>query len=370
MKAKQTITGRIKRSVTLRDIARQVGVSPTTVSNVLNGRGRVSEQTARRVHQAVVENRFIINATARTLRQKQSKIVGVIIPIMEHLISFHDNPFYWAFVSGLQQTIASAGFHVMLDAVEYSSESVEIIRSRNLDGVVVVGSHESFPLTQQLAQIDTLPIIFVDSYLPTMNVNTVTTDDRFGSYLATRYLLGLGHRKIVFLSGPLYEHGVDHERWLGYVRALSEQDTACRPIAVETQMSLESGRLAAHRLIYEHPDVTAVVATGDVLAIGVLRGFFESGVRVPHQCSIIGFDDVSIASHTVPSLTTIHQDIKGKGEAVGRMLLRLIAGQGPPQSEHISLNPHLVVRESTAPPPTVLNRLPLKGGDGLQSKRQ
>lgn len=344
--------------LTLNDIAKRVGVSRTTVSNVLNGTGRVSPETAKRVREEVKESRFIVNATARTLRRKQSQIVAILVPVLDHMAGFQDNPFYWAFMAGLQRSMKAAGFHIMLDGITCSDEFVPTIHARNLDGVVVIGAYEAFPLTLQLAQVDSPPVVFVDSYLPSLDVNVVATDDRFGSYLATRHLLGLGHRKILFLSGTRRQNGVDHERWEGYLRALAEDPQADEPIAMETQMSLESGRVAAHRIVYEHPEATAIVATGDVLAVGLLRGFYECGVSVPQDRSVIGFDDIQIARHTIPSLTTIHQDIRGKGEQAGAMLMELMAESSPTVRRKVSLAPHLVVRESTGPRPAHLARFP------------
>ncbi len=326
-------------------------MSRTTVSNVLNGTGRVSPETATRVRQALEESRFIVNASARTLRGKPSQIVSVLVPVLDHTTGFHDNPFYWSFVAGLKQSMGAAGFQILLEGIDGAEECLPSIQARNLDGVVVIGAYESFPITQQLAKVDDPPVVFVDSYLPSLDVNVVTSDDRFGSYLATRYLLGLGHGRILFLSGKRHKNGVDNERWEGYVQALSEDGTgSCDPVCMEASaMSFEGGRAAAHRIVYEHLDATGIVATGDVLALGLLRGFYECGVAVPEDRSVVGFDDIQMAQYSIPSLTTIRQDIRGKGRYVGELLLDLMANRETSGRKRVALEPRLVVRESTGP---------------------
>jgi len=342
--------------LTLEDVAALVGVSRTTVSNVVNGTGRVSKDTASKIGAVLQSTGFTVNASARTLRRKSSQLISVLVPIYQDADSFpKENPFYWDFFSGLQGVTHSGGYQILLQRMNPTDEFIPVIRARNLDGVVVVGAYESFaPVPHLLAS--KIPAIFVDSYLPSLSAHTVNVDDQFGAYLATRYLLGLGHRNIVFVSEPLLEHGVNNERWHGYCQALSENRLAGKPIPIEAQTSLEAGRSLAHRLAYDRSKISAIVTAADILAIGLLRGFHECGVTVPQGMSVIGFDDIRHAQYTVPTLTTIRQDSFGKGEKTGQLLLRLIESHRTGQKldvQHIQLTPTLVVRESTGPAPAI-----------------
>ncbi len=337
--------------LTLEDVAAMVGVSRTTVSNVINGTGRVSEATKARIRTVLQSTGFTLNASAQTLRRKTSRLLSILIPFYEGQETFvNGNPFYWEFFGGLKSATSRAGYQILLESVNPLDDLVSAIQARNLDGVVVVGAYESFPSVRRILQTK-VPAVFVDSYLPSLLAHTVNSDDQFGAYLATRHLLGLGHRNILFVSGQRHENGVNHERWKGYCQALAEFGDGSEPLGVDIQTSLEAGRALAHRMAYDRPQVSAMFAAADIIAVGLIRGFHECGVAVPQRMSVVGFDDIRNAQYTVPTLTTIRQDVYGKGIQAGQVLLEIIQGKTAKEPGRIRLLPNLIVRESTGPAP-------------------
>lgn len=335
-------------NMTIRDIARLAGVSTATVSNVINGTGRVSKATAHRVGEVVRQANFNLNASARTLRGKTSRIIGVLVPVDHAGLSFGFNPYYWRFVDGVMQVADRAGYDVILRAITSDTE-LNVVHERSLDGVIAVGAYDEMPFTQRLTSSG-VPFVFVDSYIQKLAVNLVNLDDRFGGYLAARHVLGLGHQKILFVSPMRRVNGVDHERFLGYQQAMAESETHAVVEAVETDVSMENGRVLAHRLAYKMSGTTAIVTTADALAIGLVRGFKECGVSVPQQVSIVGFDDIAESAFCTPSITTIHQDVLEKGQRAGQRLIELMDGTGETKPKTVKLMPKLVIRESTAVP--------------------
>jgi LacI family transcriptional regulator len=339
------------KKVTIKDIAKMAGVSVSTVSNVINGTGRVSKRTADRVSEIIERINFNLNASARTLRQKTSRLITILVP-REGENGDGDgsiNPFYWEFVSGVRKVVEKQGFDVILKNISVTA-ALNLISERDLDGVIVLGAYEDSSLVEKITASNT-PVVFVDSYLSNEKINVINLDDRLGSYLATRHLLGLGHRKIIFVSGKLRLNGVDYERARGFQDAMNESGEIVNSnVFFQTEVSVEAGRTLAHQLAYRINEFTGIVASADALALGLIRGFHECGISVPRQVSIVGFDDISYSSYTIPSITTIQQDVSEKGESAGRLLIDLINDGNGKGAHHVKLMPKLVVRESTAPP--------------------
>ncbi|WP_155836253.1 LacI family DNA-binding transcriptional regulator [Alicyclobacillus herbarius] len=338
--------GRSDRPLTIRDVARMAGVSTATVSNVLNGTGRVAKSTIETVLSIVEETNFKVNASARTLRQKTSRLLAILVP--GFVMGTNSNPYYWEFVSGVSNVVDEKGFDVILKGIS-SLDDIHLADERNIDGLLIIGAFSFMEFVDPILQLG-IPVVFVDSYLEDKDVNLVNLDDRYGTYLATQHVLALGHRKVLFASSKLIPGGVENERFQGYKEAMEASGLTVDPdLLIETDISFEAGRQLAHRLA-DRRDYTAVVTTGDALALGLLRGFYECGLQVPSDVSVIGFDDLRQSPYAIPALTTVHQDVVQKGERAAEMLLRLMEDAGDRGTEYIRLTPRLVVRESCAPP--------------------
>ncbi len=208
--------------VTVKDIAKYVGVSPTTVSNVLNKRGgRVSDEISKKVNEAVGVLGYKKNYSAVSLKSNRSNLIGVIIPQMEPNKSIMlDNPFYAEFIGELEYKLREAGYHIILSGVFKDDADISYLESWNLDGIILLGAYDK-GFYREIKKMD-IPIVLVDSYVDDDYFYKVRIDDELGGYLATNYLLQKGHRNIGLVSGMIIKDGVVEKRFQGYKRALEE----------------------------------------------------------------------------------------------------------------------------------------------------
>ncbi|WP_230986679.1 LacI family DNA-binding transcriptional regulator [Cohnella fermenti] len=321
--------------VTIKDVARCAGVSIATVSNVLNGTGRVSADTISLVQRAIKALDFSPSQAARNLKAKKSRLIAVIVPFAGRGV-LHENPFYWELVTAIEAGARSYQLHVLLVGAE-PEESFSFVKERHLDGVIVIGASEGTEALARILQLN-VPTVFLDSYLSDAALYQVLVDDEWGGCEGTKHLIGLGHRSIALLTGELRPRGVHEARYIGYRKALDEAGIGYRPnLVIEAPPSMEGGSSAAAR-IAELIGVTAVFATSDVAAIGLMSGLGERGIAVPRDLSVVGFDDLHLGRFASPPLTTVAQDIGGKGrEAVRLLLAQMENGRAPSRLERLKV---------------------------------
>ena len=330
--------------VTIKDIAIAVGVSPTTVSNVIRGNaGRVSPEMIARINQAIEDMHYTPNLSARALVSSSSHIIGVI----NHLVplesgGFFQDPFHGALLAGIEQTLRQQGYYMMMRTIDSETELLSLLNNWNLDGLILTGIFPSDFFEALLKQ--RTPFLLIDSYVLDA-VPQVRLEDRRGGYIAARHLLEMGHRRILFCGPPIYEHGVLRERYTGYCEALAEYGLSPRPedvygVEIGIDRSTALGRELARR-----DDYTAIFATADILAAGLISGLNEAGKRVPEDVSIIGFDDLNIARLTSPQLTTVHQDVTRRGGVAAELLISHIL-RDPGARQSITMPVRLVKRQS------------------------
>lgn len=310
------------KRVSIKDVAREAGVSTTTVSYVLNRRPgeTISAETCARVWAAVKSLNYIPNLSARSLSSRKSNLIGVVIPQTEPGREFmFSNPFYGELLSAIEYTARVNGYHLLLSGTEADQNYVQIARTRGVDGIVIVGTYPSESL-KELKQMD-IPVVLIDSYVSDDAFHTIGIEDKAGARLATEYLLGKGHRQIAFISGSLREYGVTFKRFEGYQEALKG---AGIPLDAENVFSgtigFDYGVSTAYRLV-KRGAATAAFVTADVLGMGLIKGMHQLGKSVPRDLSIVSFDDVYLAQMCDPSLTTIHQDIGEKGRRAVEMII-------------------------------------------------
>ncbi|MBQ9915583.1 MAG: LacI family DNA-binding transcriptional regulator [Microbacterium sp.] len=330
-------------TVKLRDIANEAGVSAMTVSNVLNGKSaRASLETIERVRAIADRMGYVPNIPARSLAATRSHIIAAFVPVGEDnsaLVSPHTV----AVIGGLEQRLRHRGYHVLLRSIEHEADVAEAIRGWSLDGAVLVEFNDA---EVDRISIDAVPLVAIDSYSDNPRTIGVRSDDYEGGRLAATYLLDAGHRHILFAGPPHGATGVVARRWEGFRDALRARAVEPSHIAVEHVLTaLEDGRRLGLRLAHQHPEVTAVFATADVLAIGIMSGVQEGGRRVPDDVSVIGFDNLDISGYGSPSLTTIGQDMSAKVAEAARIILAEIEGNESP-SAPVTLPVHLIERGS------------------------
>lgn len=306
---------------TIKDIAREANVSVTTVSNVIHGKSsHVAAETVERITKIIEFHNYTPNMSARSLVNRTSKIIGVINHLIPHQLgNFMSDPFHSAVIGGIERELRSRGYYMMIRTVENVSELLFLFRNWNLDGVIITGVFEDDFYTKLVKS--GVPVVLLDSYIQNNSVFNVGLEDFQGGYIATKYLIDKGHTQIVFASPPIYKMGVVNERYRGYRAALKDSGIKFAAKNVyQQEINIDDGI----RLGYElstRLDISAIFATADILAAGIMSGLSEKGIKIPDNISIIGFDDLFMSRITSPQMTTIHQDADRKGEIAARMII-------------------------------------------------
>jgi len=335
------------KRVTVKDIAKAVGVSQAVVSYVLNGKEyKVSKETVSKVKAAIKELNYIPNLTARSLVKNKSQLVGVIIPQTEETAQLLlTNPFYSEIIGGIESKLRESGYHMLLSGVDKGKSYLDTSVQRNLDGAIIMGIYqEQFYDELKQAQI---PIVLIDSYISDNYFYRVGIDDEYGGYLATKYLIEHGHRDIALVTGSIKKDGVIEKRFLGYKRALREEGIFYNPDYVfEGWVSYEYGYIAGKTIAQKYKNVSAVFACADLMALGAIRSLTENGLNIPEDISVIGFDNISVLKYSLPPLTTVGQDIVAKGIKAAEVLIDLIEGREHSESKEKTLPLRIVERET------------------------
>lgn len=336
------------KRVSIKDVAREAGVSTTTVSYVLNQNPTqtISPETTERIWQAVRALNYVPNLNARSLTSQKTNLIGVVIPQTEPGKEFmFANPFYGELLSAIEYTARRNGYHLLLSGPEPDQSYINIARNRSVDGIIIVGSYPSKSLNElhELA----VPVVLVDTYVKDEVFHTIGIDDRLGGLLATRYLLEKGHRRIAFVSGSVSEQGVIQKRFLGYMDALNEAGIAMdeKSLYLGT-VSYDFALSVPEEMQRRGNRETAAFTTADILGMGLVKGLRRLGRRVPEDLSIVGFDDLDLSRMSDPSLTTVHQDIAEKGRCAVQMILD--AADGNADKQECILPIRLIERESVA----------------------
>lgn len=332
--------------ITISEIARESGVSKSTVSRVLNGKPDVLPETKQRVLEVVEKYNFQPSVYAVSMSQKRCNCIGVVIP---HDIDYiFKNQYY----SEIQRTMLKAaqarGYYVLLLCCRDMKEAINAVKQRRVDGLIVVS-----PLPEHKQAMHT----FIESSIPFVTVGKcqflsdayqVCTDNYHGAILAMDHLFSLGHRRIAYINGPHFLPS-SGERYRAYLDAMrAEGAPLAEGLVQEGGNSIESGFSATEAILATNPDVTAFFVASDYMAIGVEAAIRESGRRVPQDISIVGFDNIPIAAQLSPALTTIDQHIEEKGRTCVELLLDLLEDPDTPRARSIDIAPTLCIRESTS----------------------
>lgn len=332
-----------ERGPAMTDVARLAGVSHQTVSRVLNGHPNVREQTRLRVRAAIAELGYRPNQAARALATGRSRLLGVVTQA-----STLYGPA--SLLTAFEQAAADAGFAVSVGSVRTLdrrsiAETVERHLDQRVAGIVVIAPVLSANEALDHVRAD-IPLVTIDGD-PARPRALVTVDQRAGAVEATRHLLQAGHATVWHVSGPP-EWFDSAGRVEGWRETLTEAGAEIPPI-VPADWSAAAGYRAG-QMLARMPEVTAIFAANDHLALGILHAMHERGRRVPQDVSVVGFDDVPEAAYFIPPLTTIRPDFDAVAKASLRILLDQIESGRPSQERH-TIAPTLVSRSSVAPPP-------------------
>lgn len=324
---------------TLESVAARAGVSRATVSRVVNGLA-VTASIQDAVRRAIDELGYVPNHAARTLVTRRTDLIALVLPESTARV-FSDDQFFPGVVNGISQVLESADKQLVLMLAGSPASHARIERSvagRHVDGVLLASLHGADPLPAALTRIG-VPVVCNERPPGPVSLPSVGVDNAGGAVTAVRHLIAAGRTRIATIAGPQdMVGGVD--RLAGYRRALHGR----RPLVEPGDFTLASGAAAMRRLLAAEPDLDAVFAASDLMAHGALTALREAGRRVPDDVAVVGFDDIALAQHTDPPLTTIRQPIVEIGSRMASTLLRLVAGEDVEPTT--TLPTELVVRRS------------------------
>jgi DNA-binding LacI/PurR family transcriptional regulator len=338
----------------IEDVARQAGVSKTAVSFAFNSPERLSPDTATRIRDVADALGYRPHPVARMLTEGTTRSLGILTP--QGLPVVFANPFFASFAQGVSGVAEEAGYSLLFVSPVHGSLARAVGRA-TVDGFVAMGLSQDHPEVEQIRGAN-LPIVMVDSgEFP--NHPSVNIDDEAGARKAAEHLYALGHREFLVIgieppapSTTRETGGVVERRLAGYRAALAAHGIEIPDERVVVgPASIEGGDACLLRAWEDGLRPTAILAMSDVMAVGAMGAAKRLGLRVPSDISVVGFDDIDLASHVEPALTTVHQPIVRKGEEAGRLLLALLERGLDHDPVHLTLGTRLVVRSSTARSP-------------------
>lgn len=325
---------------TIREVAQKAGVSPTTVSHVINNTRFVSEATRQRVLHSMAVLGYQPNALARSLRRGSTNTIGLILPDSA-------NPFYAEIGRAMASAAFQEGYFILLcntdDDPEKEREYLNLLAEKRVDGIILLsaGVHYVDALASMLEQ--GMPIVGVDRALVSVPIDCVTANNTHGGYLATRCLVEHGHHRIACIAGP-QQHEPSNDRVSGYRQALLEAGLPYYPdLVANGNFRADTAYEIALEWLRKKNPPTAIFVCNDLMAIGVMRAAADAGKLIPRDVAIVGYDDIELASYTIPPLTTVSQPKDELGRITMDMLLQRIRGARTEPTLRI-LDPKLILR--------------------------
>ncbi|MDQ3748676.1 MAG: LacI family transcriptional regulator [Acidobacteriota bacterium] len=343
-----------KKQATLSDIATTVGVAPMTVSRVINRNGYVSEETRKKVMQVVKEMNYRRNGLARNLKRQYTETIGLVLGDIS-------NPYSTELAHAVREALSVRGFNLFICISEHSAKediaAFESLVNHSVDGIIVA-TRANPAGDEYLRGIveNNVPVVVIGRDFQHESVDYVSADNMRGGFEATRHLIDLGHKRIGFIGSNL-SGGARLKRLQGYLNALEQHKISVDERLITGRRDAASdipgystekvGYEGMKRLLSLPVRPAAVFARNDFTAIGAMTAIKEAGLKIPKDMAIVGFDDIPLAVHTSPSLTTVRQPMRLQGQLAAEMLLRRIESNEVIKREESILNCELVIREST-----------------------
>ncbi|MBN1936167.1 MAG: LacI family DNA-binding transcriptional regulator [Anaerolineae bacterium] len=334
-----------KRRVTIRDVAAMAGVSYQTVSRVLNDRLDVADETRQRVKQVMQTLGYQPSAAARSLALKRSHTLGLIT-------SDFSDWFFTQVIVGAEIAVRKSNYYLLLSSTERNPDDepkyLKLFSEREVDGMLFIRANAQGDSQQMIALSEQgMPIVTTayDTQARFDQVCVIVVDNIKGGFLATQRLVDVGHRQIGMITGPKKWEAAQ-DRMLGYRRALEQSGINFDPSLVEHgDWSYDSGYRAMQHLLARAPQITALFAQNDRMAIGAMRSLREAGRKIPGDVAIVGFDDVPAAAFSTPPLTTVRQPMIRIGQIAVELLIQMIENPAQERKE-VLLEPELIIRQT------------------------
>jgi LacI family transcriptional regulator len=327
--------------VTIAEVARRARVSKTTVSRVLNNKGDVDASTAIRVREVIAATGYTPSAGAVGLAKGRTQTVGMLVPGLTW-------PWMGDVLQGVADVLEAMGYGLLLNTMNRGEDSLaqfaKHVSSNAFDGLLLVEPPDTLSYITSLHESG-LPVVMIDDRGHHPGFPSVATSNREGAADAAAHLIGLGRRRLAMVTGPT-QFGCTRDRTAGFRERLSSAGLEFdKNLLVEGDFTREGGLAAIRDMLGAGHVFDAVFAHNDLTAVGVLDALREAGRTVPDDVAVVGFDDISIAAHTQPALTTVHQPSREMGETAARMLLSHLSGDAMPDAP-VVVPTSLVIRES------------------------
>jgi LacI family transcriptional regulator, galactose operon repressor len=325
----------------INDVAMKAGVSSTTVSHVISGKRPVSDRTAALVQRAMSELGYVPNHAARSLRLGITRSLGLLVPDIS-------NPYFAELAKGAEDAGEAKGYNLVLCNTSFDPERearyLDVLRGGGVDGMIyAAGAPPAAGTVAQLAR--TFPLIIVDEELAGVEADTVVSDNERGGRLAGAHLRDLGHREVLVINGPA-DLASTPLRARGFRSAFA--DAEARLVEVEGDYRAESATLAVQAALRgESPWFTAVFAANDLMALAAIEVLTVAGIQVPHDVSVVGYDDTALAALVRPALTSVRQPVYRMGTVAAERLAERLSGAPPRKVEKLVLDVELVVRQTS-----------------------
>lgn len=330
---------------TMKDVARRAGVSVATVSRVINDTGFVSDELRERVEQVMTELKYRPSNVARSLRRQQTQTVAVVVPQL-------NQPFFSTLTFAIQQHLFEQGYYTFtcstMESEDDEAAYIEMLLGQRVDGVIVAPTGRSPANIRRLLQAD-VPVVLVDRDFPEINgIDRVLFDNRTGGEIGAAHLVDLGHHDIAIVGGPAYSGSIQ-QRLAGVKRVLARYHIEPHIQTYNDMEQFDMGYTAAKEWLTATHRPTAIFALTDRAAVGVMHAARKLGVSLPNELSVIGFDNIPLATYSLPALTTVAQPIHEIGRHTADLLLNRLQDPQRDPITRISAA-ELIVRQSTQRP--------------------
>jgi LacI family transcriptional regulator len=327
---------------TIRDVAKLAGVSPITVSRVINNTSYVGKETRRRVDVAIRQLGYVPNTLARSLRLSQTNIVALVLTDIT-------NPFWTTVVRGVEDAASDAGFNVILCNTKSEVEQekyLNVLLQKRVDGVLLVPVCCNLKMIQAI-QSQNVPLVVLDRHILGVEVDSVRCDSEGGGYALVRLLISKGHRRIAMLSGPRGVSSAD-DRVAGYQRALIEASLGISDeLIFYGNFTQQSGYEMVQKALAVQPHPTAIFAANNFITMGAFKAVRDAGLKVPEDIALVGFDDLPLELIIDPFFTVAAQPAYEMGKQATELILARVSGRVPPACQEIILSTEIIVRRSS-----------------------
>lgn len=334
-------------SVTIKDVARLAGVSPSTVSRVISRNPKISPATVRKVKEAMETLGYHQNAMARSLVSRNTQTLGLVLPRSAE--ELFNNPFFSEVLRGMLSYANQASYDLLMSSANSQQEELKavtrMVMGKRVDGIILMAPRKADPVVEMLHEAD-FPFVLLGRSIEHPEVLSVNNNNTKAAYDATKHLLAQGHTRIGFVTGPS-NMVVSEDRLEGYKQALQESRVEISPEWMIDADSLQASGFHTISLVMSLPEPpTAFVVVDDVVAFGLIRGIYEVGLRVPEDISVVSFNNIILSELSNPPISTVDIGMYHLGYLIVQQLIRKLAGE-PIAQPHITVPHRLIVRGSS-----------------------